>query len=890
MMLGTLLTAAALAAGQPALSSASPSNPNTFTPATPAVTLSTFSDQHIQITLDKHGLVHRLSGSLGQLQPGEQGAISFLRAHAADLSLRADENFKVLMDDKDARGGRHLRIGRRLFNLEVAFDQIRLHANADGSVYLLESELSDLHALHYSAPRVTPWQAEKVARAGYPGKLTEPARPTLVVLGNSIFGVETAHLAYRTRIHYPRTNKQVPVVQSVYVDALSGLRLKRLQMVFTDGTPTTVSQADLNGNTVQVNAASYTGTSGAGLVLKDIVTLQNSGQIYTLNAANQNNVYASNGAGQPFVDGSGQADPQAISAAENVYAAVNFDAQTFGWTNWDFNSSPSGNGGTLAGIAHTGDHLNNAYFVTQDSNGQTIGTMNYGDGDGQEFTPLAKALDVTGHEMGHGIVQGTAGLVYETQSGALNEHMADVFGWLLDSSNDTIGETVVGPSLQPALRDMCNPHQNVQQGDPRWQPAVMSEFQQLPDTEDGDNGGVHTNSGIPNHAACLVRDAVAQNNGGDKSAGFAVVGKVWFEALKHHLGSTASFADMVSATESACAVVDDATGPNCLAVAQAWVTVGLATSTSTCGANATAVNGTCTCNDGYTLDPTGTQCIQPSNVTCPVNAHVDTGMCFCNEGYAPDGSGNCAPDTGGANCPTNSHAEGNNCVCNQCFQGSVAGDCPPGSGNCGCQPIQGCQTCSDPLQVWDPAQSACVCIQGMTLQNGTCTAVPGQCGAENWAGRCVDNLLIFCDNVDNPESIQTDDCFNDEGGKVCGLDKVNGGYDCVAPQSNCGSVPANGQCSGDTAQVCENGILQTVDCADAGCSAFTYDNQQYNYCTPSNVSGGTSGTPGGGSTSGSSGSSGGCGCGSLNEPTPSYDLWLGIGLVGLAVFVLRRRR
>ncbi len=57
--------------------------------------------------------------------------------------------------------------------------------------------------------------------------------------------------------------------------------------------------------------------------------------------------------------------------------------------------------------------------------------MHFGDGDGQIFNDLDIGLDVIGHEMIHGFIQFTCGLVYEKESGAINEHLADDFGIML---------------------------------------------------------------------------------------------------------------------------------------------------------------------------------------------------------------------------------------------------------------------------------------------------------------------------------------------------------------------------------------------------------------------------------------------------------------------------
>ena len=98
--------------------------------------------------------------------------------------------------------------------------------------------------------------------------------------------------------------------------------------------------------------------------------------------------------------------------------------------------------------------------------------MVYGDGDNQVFSNLAGALDVAAHEMTHGVIENTAGLIYENQSGALNESFADVFGVMVDNDDWFLGEdiTVASPGY---LRDMANPANGLSA-----QPTHMDEYQQ----------------------------------------------------------------------------------------------------------------------------------------------------------------------------------------------------------------------------------------------------------------------------------------------------------------------------------------------------------------------------------------------------------------------------
>lgn len=146
--------------------------------------------------------------------------------------------------------------------------------------------------------------------------------------------------------------------------------------------------------------------------------------------------------------------------------------------------------------------------------------MIYGDG-GEEFGRMTKCPDVVAHELTHGITQYTAGLAYQGQSGALNESMSDVFGvvvrqWYQQQTNPAAPQTdpakanwLVGDGLLRAggaLRSMAAPG-TAFPDDP--QPALMKDYQY---------GGVHINSGIPNHAFYLaaVRDRKARVGDGSQ--------------------------------------------------------------------------------------------------------------------------------------------------------------------------------------------------------------------------------------------------------------------------------------------------------------------------------------------------------------------------------------
>jgi Zn-dependent metalloprotease len=174
--------------------------------------------------------------------------------------------------------------------------------------------------------------------------------------------------------------------------------------------------------------------------------------------------------------------------------------------------------------------------------------MVYGDG-GRLFRAgsLTSAVDVIGHEMTHAVTQFTAALEYRSQSGALNESMSDVFGSMI--KQHMLGQTaatadwLIGAGLlvdaeAKALRSMIDPG-TAFPDDP--QPAAMRDYVELPETERGDNGGVHINSGIPNRAFALAATKLGGNS-------WDRAGRIWYKTLTERLHADSQFTDAAQAT------------------------------------------------------------------------------------------------------------------------------------------------------------------------------------------------------------------------------------------------------------------------------------------------------------------------------------------------------
>jgi Zn-dependent metalloprotease len=222
----------------------------------------------------------------------------------------------------------------------------------------------------------------------------------------------------------------------------------------------------------------------------------------------------------------------------------------------------------LDATVHYGKRYDNAFW-----NGAQ---MVFGDGDADLFTRFTASLDVIGHELTHGVTGDEARLVYVGESGALNESVSDVFGSLVKQykrketavkADWLIGEGLFTAKVHGvALRSMKAP--GTAFDDPVLgkddQPATMADYVHTLE----DSGGVHTNSGIPNHAFCLAAIALGGH-------AWEKAGRIWYETLcDPALKPTATFSQFADRT---VANADHLFGASARKlVATAWDEVGVA--------------------------------------------------------------------------------------------------------------------------------------------------------------------------------------------------------------------------------------------------------------------------------------------------------------------------
>jgi thermolysin len=215
----------------------------------------------------------------------------------------------------------------------------------------------------------------------------------------------------------------------------------------------------------------------------------------------------------------------------------------------------------------------------------TDGVMVYGVGlpagvfltTGQTVDFFSGALDVVAHELTHGVTEYSANLVYLNESGALNEAFSDMMatgaefmfqrpGISTMEADYLIGEDVFRPG---GIRSMSDPRAF---GDPDHYSVRFR------GTED--NGGVHINSAIPNHAFYL-----AIEGGTNRTSGMTVQGvgggnreqieRVFYRAFTQLLPASATFSMARAATIQAARDLYAGNAAVERAVTEAWSAVGV---------------------------------------------------------------------------------------------------------------------------------------------------------------------------------------------------------------------------------------------------------------------------------------------------------------------------
>jgi len=469
-----------------------------------------------------------------------QVAFDFLDIVKEELCLENPrEEFDIALSEKDAQNYQHIKLKQTYKAIPVYASELIVHYAPDGKMSvngrhqptpyienttptLAETAAKDIVVAHHSMSH--PYRElneQEKEMLSYDG----PQAELVIYPSKEIFG--HFHVAYHITLR-PNFIQRF----EYFVDAHNGEILNEYNHTCTIG-PEIATAFDLNDETRLINTYLYQGNYYLYDASRAMYTgptnglpMQGDGGIETLDFQNNpfnspsytdiatsNNVWTSS------------THKKGVSAHYNAGECYEYFRETHN------RNSINGEGGDIVSFINVADEsgqgFDNAFW-----NGQY---MFYGNGN-QAFKPLAGALDVAGHEMCHGVIQSTANLEYQGESGAINESMADVFGVMIDREDWLLGEDVVLPNAFPsgALRSMSNPNNGATSGDygGGFQPSNTNEQY----TGSQDNGGVHINSGIPNNAFYRI----ASNS----QIGKDLAEDIYYKALVSYLTRSSQFLDL----------------------------------------------------------------------------------------------------------------------------------------------------------------------------------------------------------------------------------------------------------------------------------------------------------------------------------------------------------
>ncbi|MFC4801637.1 M4 family metallopeptidase [Neobacillus sp. GCM10023253] len=468
-------------------------------------------------------------------------------------SKSALESFKITSSNKDKLGGTALRLQQVYNGVPVWGAAQAAFVAEDGTLNVFSGTVTpDLETKKglKKEKKVNANQAIKIAEAdlGISPDYDKKPSADLVVFTHG----DDADYAYLVNLNFLEPK---PGNYNYFIDASTGEILNKYNDLHeaktgpgVTGTNTTGSGVGVLGDTKALNmllsSSTYylqDNTRGNGVITYDASNRSRTpGSLWTSVDNLLNSSYES-----PAVDA-------------HYYAGKTYDyyKNVFGRNSYD------NNGGALKSTVHYGRNYNNAFW-----NGTQ---MVYGDGDGTTFIPLSGGIDVVAHELTHAVTDTSSDLVYQNESGALNEAISDIFGTLVEFYNGKnpdyeIGEDVYTPAkANDALRSMSDP---TKYGDPDHYSKRY--------TGTSDNGGVHTNSGIINKAAYLLAaggthyGVTVQGIGNDK------LGAIYYRANTVYLTASSTFSQARAALVQAAADLYGAGSAEVTAVNKSFDAVGV---------------------------------------------------------------------------------------------------------------------------------------------------------------------------------------------------------------------------------------------------------------------------------------------------------------------------
>ena len=444
-------------------------------------------------------------------------ARTFLRTNC-DLLRLDDPHAELVLVHKntDELGRTHLRFQQEYQGVPVWPADIIVHLSPEGHVDVMNGAFVPTPKKLGTAPVLDEADAAEYARTG----LTDGAEAEVTASELIIYapGDTPPRLAWKLELAIDLTSRWL-----VVIDAVTGAELTAYSLVMHQNIAG--SGVDLFGRTRRLNVWQQDGlfwmVDTSKRMFDPRFDWNNRGAIWIDDARNLPPTSKPEELPPLQVVNSRNSTSgwlrDAVSAAYNLSQAYDYYLERHNRNSLD------GRGASIHAIVRLGrNHVNASYSPGLD-------LMVFGDA-----LPFAGALDVVGHELTHGVIYHSANLVYQNQPGALNEAFADIFGEMIEARTTGRPDWLIGQALgdRRFMRNMANPAALTFDGH-RPYPTKMSEFFYTHE----DNGGVHTNSSIPNRAFYLLAAGL------DGAIGLRDAERIFYRALTVHLVQNSQFVD-----------------------------------------------------------------------------------------------------------------------------------------------------------------------------------------------------------------------------------------------------------------------------------------------------------------------------------------------------------
>lgn len=555
------------------------------------VTKQSNPDIPFQVRQAPDGRITLLSGQFTRNIQGQfkTASYAFIENHKDLLGISdVTEEFQEKSIDRDIFGMQHLTLQQVYHGIPVLHRMLKIHTNVTGHLSGVTSTY--FPGINISTTPSLSSQSVASALTASGENIIDHHSPELVIyihrnsptLAYSIDAELSADEAYQYIVdaqsgQIVQKYSLVQEGESVYghgVNVLGettdSLRIYQGTDFYRDNIQNVIDQWNN-----QYGYGNYTPTAGAyNLVDLSDTTL---GAIYTLTSFDTTYYHVNfvQSATDTFASDSAQYSHQSGVSAHMYHRAVlDYYFSNFGRRSWD------DAGERVVGIVDFGHNYFNAFYSGYTS------TMNYGgavDAGQVVFRPFSGSLDIVAHEYTHGITDNTSDLIYQNQSGALNEHFSDAFGYFIEAAEQNGGDWFIGEDLTDypgylGIRDMADPPAG-------GQPDRVGGQYYFPPTDDpnqqNDNGGVHTNSGIPNKVLYLLVDGgihygiTVEPFEPDESDARQVASQLWYAWGTDYLTAADDFSIAYRKMLMACSAMYPGNLQYYQSIQKAWSSVGV---------------------------------------------------------------------------------------------------------------------------------------------------------------------------------------------------------------------------------------------------------------------------------------------------------------------------